>query len=165
MEPSAPYASYQHEKGYFVLPIALDAGPLPKTLDVAGNVLSLKDEFHVTLVGKTVTELFANGDAVVQVFSAHVAEHPIRFERFENDFRLAEQADRRTLVVRARVANLEGLFAAFGTALGRAVPLQATHVTLYERQKGQSIGIPSEALWESFERAAVPELFEKLRLR
>ncbi len=163
MELSAPYASYPYERGYIVLPIQLDATALPDTFGEGPDVLHRKDEFHVTLVGKTVTDLSRSLDDVVATFNRSVATHPVRFRSFEPDFRLPAEGEKRTLVVRARVDNLEGLFAALQAALGENIPIQAPHVTLYERTRGESVAIPSDICWNSFERIEVPAFFDKLR--
>lgn len=130
--------------------------------EVTWNSLRLvkKEEFHVTLLHTKSTSNLAHvsNEELASFFDAFVANSPIKFLSFIDDFRYVEEDEKRTIAVRCAVSNLGELFAAFNTAFGIQLPKQPAHVTLYSLDKKVGIHINSEEKMESLERVRLPEL-------
>ena len=67
-------------------------------------------------------------------------------------FRLARREERRTLIVKARVDGLEGLYARLSYRVGVELPVPPAHVTLYSAPGGKAIGIACEDQLERLSR-------------
>ncbi len=147
------------EDGYIWL--QLPAEPfaiLPETIETEQGTLRRKREFHVTLVQATAipeAELRA-------LLDEYVAETPISFDRFEDDFRLAVSPPRTSIAVRCRLNNHAGLFDRIEERTGQRLPLQPSHVSLYTKDTPQGVGISTEEAWQSYQRLDLPDLTASL---
>ncbi len=137
---------YISSKGYIHLPVQIN-GSLPKTVFIDGNNLSLKSSFHVSLI--CTKELVAKyGDEsleqkIVKRFCDFVSKEDINFIKFTGEFRLAILEERKTVIARCEVSNLENFTKELSKDLGVDIPTQPTHVTLYTLQPDMGIGLNS----------------------
>ena len=166
MELQKPYA---YQNGYIGhgLESALFA-QFPKTVEVEGYKLTKKSEFHVSLicvkeyaprlVQEKGIELEEAERGLLRSFAQFVEKTPVTLNRFENEFRLVEQRERRSVVILCTMKNLEELFAEINKTCGLDAPVQPTHVTLYTLQPNVGIGISSEEGMNKTKRVRLPEL-------
>ena len=125
---------------------------LPETVIVNGTILHRKSSFHVSLL--CVKDIVAgNGIEIEQkllnVFCSFVGEHNISLVSYLDEFRFAEDAERKTLVVRCTINGLKEFFSYIESSLGIVVLSQPTHVTLYTLQPNIGIGLNSLEAMES----------------
>jgi len=159
MSVRVPYG--QNEQGSIWLsldPRLFEA--FPREVIWNNTQLTKKDEFHITLLhAKSASEL-ANvpNEEVASFFNSFVETHPVKLLSFIGDFRYVEEEEKKTVVVRCIVSNLNGLFLLFNRTLHVQLPVQAAHVTLYTLQKNAGIHINSDEKMESLQRVGLPEL-------
>ena len=160
MSLSAPYD--QNEESGSIL-LTLDPrrfGSFPAGVIWRGARLAKKGEFHVTLLhARSISKLreLANQD-IARFFDSFVEKFSLGLISFIDDFRYAEEAEKRTILVRCVVSELDALFREFGKKFGIALPTQPAHVTLYTLQKNAGIHINSDTTMQGLERVDLPEL-------
>lgn len=145
---------------------------LPEHISIHGSELEKKSEFHVSLMhledvipqlveasGKEEDEI---GQELIRIYLKHLEASPITFEGFLDDLRLAEKEERRSVVVRCVIANLDGFFEALEKAFNTHIDRQPVHVTLYTLGHNKGIGINRIQDMESLERVAYPEVTNPL---
>lgn len=110
---------------------------IPETVDVEGYTLKRRSEFHVSLVciGR-IRERFPSvakdfTEDTIREFCAYVAQRPVVFVAFRNEFRFVSFGEQKTLVAMADVSHLAGFFNRLNEKHGLALEYPPTHVTLY----------------------------------
>ena len=127
------------------LPVLLSDSSLPKELEIEGNVLSLKTEFHVTLVamGKIIKKYEVTDpnfiEKVIADFCQFVQENPVELIRYRDEYRFMAENERRTVVVMCDVSNLDKFFEQLNKKYSLGVECPPTHVTLYTLQPNVGI--------------------------
>jgi hypothetical protein len=147
---------YACDKGYVYLPIEI-INSLPKTILIEGDQLHLKSSFHVSLI--CLKELSAKYNRenleqeILEKFCDFVSTQEISFVGFTGEFLLAASEERKTVVARCNVSNLESCTKKISRELKIDIPVQPTHVTLYTLQPDAGIGLNS---FETLEQKARP---------
>ena len=140
-------SKYVYDKGYVYLPIEI--GELPKEVNIGGDKLSLKSSFHVSLI--CVRDILAKNNKenleqiILDYFCKFILENDVSFIKFTGEFRLAKSEERKTIVARCEVSNLEKFLQQISNELGIEALNQPTHVTLYTLQPDLGIGLNSFA--------------------
>ncbi len=144
-------SEYTFSKGYIMLPVEI--GNIPDKIIVEGEELQRKSTFHVSLLcvknileGHPASDLEAK---IIELFCNFVAGNDLAFIKYTGEFRLAKFEDRKTMIARCEVSNLDKLFKYLSDNLGFEIPTQPTHVTLYTLQPDIGIGLNSEAELEA----------------
>ena len=125
------------------LPVTISG--LPKTIEIKGNILYLKNEFHVSLVCVNVIQEKYNFNItdflnkVVSDFSEFIKNNNIELLHFNNDFKFAEENDLKSVIVTCEVLNINKFYDFINSKYGLNLEYPPTHVTLYALENG--IGI------------------------
>ncbi len=142
-----------YNKGYIAL--WLQNYPLPQTLEIDGCTLLKKDHFHVSLL--CVKNILAVKpdieDEILVHFCNFIQNNIIKFEGFTNEFRLAKDAERKSVVALCRVSNLHKFAEYLTEKIGIKVAPQPAHVTIYTLQPNISIGLNST---DDMEKKSIP---------
>ena len=137
---------YACDKGYVYLPIKR-MPELPRVINIDGNNLTLKSSFHVSLI--CIKDLIPKyqrenlEEEIIKSFCEFVSENDISFVKFTGEFRLARFQERKAIVARCEVSNLENLSRHLSEKLSIEIPMQPTHVTLYTLQPDLGVGLNS----------------------
>ena len=135
---------------------------LPFPAEIEWNTIKFrkKDEFHVTLLHVKNASIAANvpTEEILTFFDLFIEKHPIEFLSTVDDFRYMQENERKTIVVRCDVSNLDLLFTELNEKFNINVPKQPPHVTIYSLPDKPAIHILSEAIMESLERVSAQEL-------
>jgi len=121
MEVSSPYLLRSGTSGRTIV-LTLDLGlfrPFPELVRWKKVELYKKDEFHITLLHiKNASELaqlppvdFEN--EVARNFETFTRLKPIQLLSLRNDFRFAEEGERKAIVLRCELKNLSDFFKEF----------------------------------------------------
>ena len=136
---------YTYNKGYICLPIEI--APLPKTIDVDGNILNLKSTFHVSLLCiKNILEKNNRENLeqlIIEKFCSFISKNEISFLKFNGEFRFAQFKERKTIIARCEVSHLVEFINFLSKELSIEIPLPPTHVTLFTLQPDMGIGLNS----------------------
>ncbi len=163
---------YQYVRTYIGLPIVsveTTVGPetfqhFPQSVMWRGNALLKKDDFHVTICkGEDVWQragLDASAGEVklLALFERFVKEQPIALGQFNKDFRFIQKEEKKSIIIRCTVKNLDLFFEALNVEFGIQMPLQPAHITLYTLQKNVGIHIATESEMLSLEKVSLSEL-------
>lgn len=157
--------AHAYDAGYITLDIPIPDG-LPESVDVNGQKLLLKSEFHISLINaKAIAELIdeTNKDRIeaeiVEEFKEFIKEYPLDQYKLLNQFRFVQRDIRKTLIILAEVPNLNKFFERIRSKYKKKIPDQPTHITIYTLQPEKGIGILSEdSLNSESESVEVPEL-------
>ena len=130
-----------------VFPVALD---VPPWLHVGGHGWHRRPELHVTtFTPADLAQEFSLDLAALLAAGDEHRETLTRRRAIGFDGRIARVAapdGRRTLVAFCDVAGLDDVYRRLSAAIGRALPVPPTHVTLYTSQPGmQGIGLSTGA--------------------
>lgn len=160
MSVGAPYTQ-NAESGS--LRLALDKRifePFPPEIAWRDIQLFKKSEFHVTLLhAKGSPEFFSISiGAITDFFTAFVSKSPITFVSFIDDFRYVEEEDKKTILIRCTVSNIERLFAELNSVFDTHLPVQPTHITLYSLEKTVGIHVNDVEAMERLPRIDLPGL-------
>lgn len=162
----APYGFYENGFDYIRLEDLRLEG-LPKTLDVDGNEMVRKPEFHISLVwvGRLAAMVDEqNADEVeaemIREFEDFTLHSPLEEYELNGELRKVEKGNQKTIIAMARVANLGAFFERLNQKYGTDLPVQPAHITLYTLPEDQvGIGILSEEeLQEWSEPVDIPQL-------
>lgn len=157
-----------HPEGYLwhILP-EVKFADLPGSVDVEGQMLNKKSEFHVTVANaRNIARTIAGEDPqkmaeleieLQQLLSAYIGNTPISFDHFIDDLRLAISHERQSIAARCVVNNLEGYFDLVGSRYGHEFPHQPAHVSIYTKT-GAAVGIDSREQMESYTKIDLPEV-------
>jgi len=132
-----------YNKGYVAL--WLPTYDVPATIDIAGEILEVKDHFHVSLLCvKNLLQVQPDiEERVLELFCEFLQQHELIFEGFTGEFRIAEREERMSLIAMCTVSNLSKLPGYLSEHLAMSVPDQPAHVTLYTKGKNLGIGLNS----------------------
>ncbi|HEY4964298.1 MAG TPA: hypothetical protein VIH90_06405 [Candidatus Saccharimonadales bacterium] len=144
------HKNYIYDKGYIVLNISL-TNELPKSITIKGHHLSLKSEFHISLInaGK-IAQIIDQSQAdeiekqIVEQFNNYSESNSLDDYKLLKKYRFVERDVRKTVIEMVEVANLYSFFDQVKQTYGVDIPYQPTHVTLYTLQPEKGIGILSE---------------------
>ncbi len=120
--------------------LCVQVANLPREIEVENHKLLLKTSFHVSLVCighiaeryKVLRPDFIN--EIVNDFCSFVQDKSIDFIRYRNEFRLAAQDEKRSVVVMCDVSNLDEFYELINKKYGPMVKAPPTHITLYTLQ-------------------------------
>lgn len=118
---------------------------LPSTIEVEGNMLSLKNAFHVSLVciGKIAEKNnLTDPDLVTKIvtdFCEFTQYSPVDLVRYRDEFKFATEADRRAVVAMCDISNLDKFFDLINQKYSLKLEYPPTHVTLYTLQPNVGI--------------------------
>src|SRR5215217_4982617 len=140
-----PASLYPQARGSILVPLALFG--LPERVEADGATWTVKDEFHVTAAH---TPWLAKRAGVSlerawQELSAALEGRRAGPVRLGDELRLAREGEERTLIVMARVDGLSDLYSELSGRLGAPLAPPPTHITLYTRPGGESIGVHDES--------------------
>lgn len=125
--------------------LVVDLLEIPETLEFEGQEMIRKPSFHVTLLpaGNLAERYGINMPNLFQTwlkeFQDYIRQRPLRFLRWKNEFRSAEQNDLKTIVAMCEVENLHELFIVLNQKYGVNMETPPTHVTLYTLNGGPGI--------------------------
>jgi len=130
-----------------VFPVALD---VPASIHVDRREWFRRPEFHVTTFAPDdLAEAFGIDVAALLAAGEDHRDELTRNRAIRFDGRVARvqaQDGRRTLVAFCDVAGLDAVYRRLATAVGHALPVAPTHVTLYTSQPGmKGIGLSTAA--------------------
>src|SRR3989344_1181504 len=149
---------------------------LPQTMDVLGEHWIRKSEFHVTLVGpgqrlddrlKAINPHLSIKKSKLQVEQVigDVSEGRTFTVIPQDELRIVEEKDRKTIVRMCIVEGADEFFEQLGRWLGFPIEVPPTHITLYTLQNGWPIGIYSrQRLDEITRKLSNPETHDIGRL-
>ncbi len=160
---------YRYSKGYLglILPEKQFLA-LPPSIEIDGEILLKKMEFHVTLM--CVREVSARLSETTGASAEHIeiklleiflecsARYPVVMGKFLNEFRLVRKDDRTTIVIRCEVSNIEPFFSECEKFYKSIIDRQPTHLTLYTKTLNAGIGIHTVASMEEFPKVDLPIL-------
>ncbi|MBU1293111.1 alginate lyase family protein [Patescibacteria group bacterium] len=169
MQPQIPHP-YGLNEGYMWLPTPVEwFADIPEHVFVDGIELERKTSFHVSLfelphlVAFIAERTGVSPDEVEKKVLAHflsyVAEKPITFKAFLDDFRCVEKEERKSVVVRCEIHNLNGFFEVLENEFGISVYRQPAHVTIYTLGLNKGIGLHTLEEMESLPKVDLPEVF------
>lgn len=159
-------AHHNYDEGYVSLGNLLLPG-LPESIEVEGDTLVRKGEFHISLVCvKRLAPLIKPDDEeaarveLVEHFQRISTDLPLNKYKLLREFRVVERDDRKTLVVMAQVPGIERLFDRLRKIYPSVdIPTQQPHITLYTLPEGRGIGLISKEEVEKLSHIVqVPEL-------
>lgn len=137
------YRSWGEKSVTIDLPLALPR--LPETITTEGLLLTLKSDFHVSLVcidkikEKHRIEIPDFTNKVVADFCKFVREKDIDFAKFRDEFRFVSEGEKRTVIAMCDVTNLDEFFQRMNKKYGLAAEYPPIHVTLYTLQPDRGI--------------------------
>lgn len=159
-----PYNNYQNR---FISLANLNIGNLPKVLEFQGDKFVVKPEFHITLLAVEQIAKIIDSDnaenlklAVVKEFYDFVNALPLTQYELSDDLRFVRVGANKTIVIIAKVKNIDRLFERLSKKYGVQLPVQPTHVTLYTLPT-DTFGIPinsHEELKKISKPVEIPEL-------
>ena len=140
------YSNYQDR---FITLANLNLPELPKILEVSGDKLVIKPEFHIALLAvERVAEIINKASAdmlrqeIVAEFDKFVKDRPLTdYELLPGDLRLVRVNGNKTIVVMAEMPRIQELFDTLGKKYKTELPAQPTHITLYTLPD-DTFGIP-----------------------
>ncbi len=123
--------------GTISLPVSFEN--VPNELVFEGNNLLINDFLHVSLVciGKIIEKYnvkipdFEN--KIIEDFCEFSNENSVEPVIYNNDYKLAEKDEKKTIVVMCKVPNLNKFFELINKKYGLNVEYPPTHVTLYKQ--------------------------------
>lgn len=172
-------ATFREEKGGALLTIELP--PLQPRIELAGKVMILKPEFHVTMVGfaakldkKCKEAAAAKGESISNAVAAERVKAALQSAadgmtfkiRFFPEARRAVKAEAETIIKVCEVEGLAQYLSKVETALGLStgsVELPPTHTTVYTLENGQGIGIANAQQLAELTTPLTSDELEELR--
>lgn len=161
-----PYDFYENGFGYIRLE-NLSLGKLPQKLEINGDELVLKPEFHISLVwAGRLSEIIdvQNKDKIkneiIREFEKYTEEKSLADYKLTGELRLVEKDSQKTVIAMAKVANLEAFFMKLNQKYNTKLPLQPAHITLYTLPTDKiGIGILSEEELQKYSSTIdIPEI-------
>ena len=133
---------------------------LPPTIEVGGKRWERHPDPHVSLFdSRRIKRLLPEGDhdELMKQMVKTVTDSPVEVTGVGPPWRVAEKADRRTLVIGADVKGMKTLYEKLSEQAGVAIPTPPTHVTVYTApgKKGIGLGMPEE--WSKLTRQPTPK--------
>ena len=174
MEKDILSNKYSQMEGYlwFVLPVE-NFKKLPGTVEVNGEELHKKNEFHITIinrkkVSKDIASISGRDPSEVQLglgklLDNYIKNHEIKFLGFTGELKLAEKDGRLSLVALCNVKGVEDYFKLIEREYGYLPPLQPFHVSLYTKT-GLAVGIDSDEEMDDYPTVVHDEIQAILKL-
>ena len=125
--------------------LPLDLQGLLETVEIEGNTLLLKADFHCTLVAVGQIIKKHNVDTsnfiekVVNDFCEFIESNDISLIKYSDEYRFVEHNDRMSLVVMCDVSNLDKFFDLINEKYQLNIEYPPTHVTLYTLQPNKGV--------------------------
>lgn len=117
------------------LPVSIT--DLPEQIEIEGNILYAKKEFHVSLVCiRRIADRYNINipdflNKIISDFREFNKENKVELLHYNNDFRFAVRDDLKTVIVTCEVSNINKFFDLMNKKYGVNVEYPSTHVTLY----------------------------------
>jgi hypothetical protein len=124
-------------KGDFFLP--LDYNEERSKINLEGNVLEIRDKFHVILVNTNYINFLVNGKKefdkdiykkALNIFKIFVKKNEVEVLKRTGEYFFIERGERKSVVERVLVKNIESLFEKLSEEFNINIPIQPTHVTI-----------------------------------
>ena len=133
---------------------------LPPTIEVGGKRWERHPDPHVSLFdSRRIKRLLPEGDhdELMKQMAKTVTDSPVEVTGVGPPWRVAEKADRRTLVIGAVVKGMKTLYEKLSEQADVEIPTPPTHVTVYTApgKKGIGLGMPEE--WRKLTRQPTPK--------
>lgn len=142
---------YRYEGGYVGLKLpSLQISP---EIEIDGEKLAAKPEFHMSifsvkkyapiLAEKLGITLEEAEEKIITESNRLLIKKPISISEFKDEIRIAEERDKKTLIIMCGTNETEDFFVGMRKTLDLEIPVQPFHVTLYTRPNGPGIGLVS----------------------
>ena len=145
------------EQGYLAL--LRENYDLPETFEIEGEVFKKKNEFHVSLLCvKNILKIKPEiEEEILKSFCEFIQINEIKFEDFTEEFRLAKDGERKSVVAMCHVSNLDKFNDYLSEKIGLKIPKQPTHITIYTLEPNVGVGLNSqEELEQKSKKIEVP---------
>lgn len=162
------YGLNQYGGGYLQL-VDLNLGKLPQRITVEDDEMTIKNEFHISLVwASRLSEMVdkQNKDKIkaemIEDFEKFTEEYSLEDYELAKELRLVKKGNQKTIIAMAEVPNLDIFFKKLSQKYGVKLPLQPTHITLYTLPTDKiGIGILSNEELQKYSKPIdVPSLRE-----
>jgi hypothetical protein len=133
----------KYELGYHTISLPVELKNLPDEIKVAEYTLYLPSPFHVSLVyiGKIVKKYNINEpdfeNKIIADFCEFSKTNEIKIINYTDEYKFVERDDKKTVVVMCEVSNLNKFFDLMNKKYGLNIKYQPTHITLYNKIKGE----------------------------
>lgn len=157
----------KHDYEYGFITISnINVRGLPASIKIDGLELTLKHEFHISLISPTIVAALINPrhigieeQDIITDFKTYTASYPLHDFVLTKDYRLAIKDELKTVVVMAEVPGLKRFFSHLCTKYDANFPVQPTHMTLYTLKPDGGIGMISLEQLETYSKSIdLPEL-------
>ena len=145
------------EDGYISLPLIIEN--LPSKLNVLGYELSLKEEFHCSLVcTKDLQEKYGNDieKKIIDLFNNFVSKNKIALIKYRDEFRLVKRKERISVIVMCDISNIGKFFKLMNQELEIESDVMPAHVTIYTLQPNMGIGVNTSLGFQATQVIEVP---------
>jgi len=169
MEEISLPKGYRYDSGYVGLPYALPE--IAQEIEIDGEILVAKPEFHMSILSiKKYGPMLAEKEGITAkaaeervLFEASklLAANSITIKYFKNELRLAEEREKKTIIIMCEANGADELFVGIRRALNLEITTQPFHVTLYTRDVG--IGLTSEQEVDDQTRLLTTEESERVK--
>ncbi|MCR4277599.1 MAG: hypothetical protein NUV80_03315 [Candidatus Berkelbacteria bacterium] len=142
---------YRYAGGYVGLELPLLH--ISPEVEVDGERLVAKPEFHMSILSvkkyapilaeKQGTSLEEAEEEILEESGRLLTEEPTSVSDFMDELRVAEEREKKTVIIMCKTNGTENFFVGMRKALGIEIPTQPFHVTLYTRPNGLGIGLTS----------------------
>ena len=129
---------YIFKKRTIALPVSLEN--LPQKVKIDGYELLLKSSFHISLVciGKIIEKHNVSipdfENLIIKDFCEFIENHDVSLVGYRDEFRIATQNERKSVVMMADISNLNDFFDLINQKYNLDIEVHPTHVTLYTLQ-------------------------------
>ncbi len=131
---------YVYKPAFQVIGLPVTLSGLPDSIEVKGEKLLIRSSFHISLVciGKIIEKQQVSDahftQSVIEDFNDFTNTHEIELIRYLDEFRLATEDNKRSVVVRCEVSNLDLFFEHLNKKYKLSLETPPAHVTLYTLQ-------------------------------
>lgn len=160
--------NHTYDGGWITLP-NLKLEGLPGSVEVNGNKLFLKSEFHITMIcAKDIAKIISRPRTaetekqIAREFVEFAKTYGLEKYILKNKFYLVKNGERETVIVLCEVSGLREFFDLLQRKFGVKLPLQPAHITLYTLQRDAGIGILSH---DELERIGEPVKLPSLQIK
>lgn len=158
-----PYSVYG---GFYIQLPDLEFDNLPEKIEIYGEKLVKKTEFHISLVWvNRLAELIDRNNMenieaeIFEAFENFIKENSLSEFKITEQLRFVEKESLKTLITMVKVENIERFFNTLSNKYKINLPIQPTHITLYTLPEQPGIGIFSEEELKEYSKPVkVPEL-------
>lgn len=142
---------YGFGSGWIGLPYGMPT--IAPTIEVDGEELAAKPEFHMSILSvKKYAPILAEKlgiilekaeEKILEESNRLLIEKPISISEFMDELRVAEEREKKTVIIMCKTNGTDEFFVGMRKALEIEIPTQPFHVTLYTRPNGPGIGLSS----------------------